>query len=92
MQSMMTKTKIKTYKIDTVSANNDYSDMPQNRNRKWLYSEEYDKVKNHWIQCGGQVTLPMYDLYHTLIGDENILTEFYLTFNESNITVKFKEI
>lgn len=55
----------------------------------WLYNDEYDNIVNHWTKhCGGTV-----DLHNRLIGDENTLTEFYLTFNDQpHITLKFKEI
>lgn len=57
-------------------------------NVQWVTSNDYNellhKLKNHWIQCGG--TINRHDI---LIGDENTLTEFYLTFDSSpkwNIT------
>lgn len=58
------------------------------------YGKAYKSVIEHWKQCGGGLCWQYQDIDHIarLIGDDDIVTEFYLTFNNPNLKVEIKKI
>ena len=70
-----------------ISQNQKYYSISIRSHNFVIFHKSLCSIKKHWCECGGKI------INNTIFqGNDSTLTEFYLTFTDTNLIITFTEL
>ena len=70
-----------------ISQNQKYYSISIRSHKFVIFHKSLIAIKKHWYECGGKI------INNTIFqGNDSTLTEFYLTFTDTNLIITFTEL
>ena len=70
-----------------ISQNQKYYSISIRSHNFVIFHKSLSAIKKHWCECGGKI------INNTIFqGNDSTLTEFYLTFTDTNLIITFTEL